>query len=119
MLARCSTIRASCFQSGVSCVVNSETNIKSLVMSGFKSYFLFGWSILVEQVKEDVRAGVLGLIEKEREGEVVDRELLKSVINVRLECLNVSFPVSHSVMSLSIGVCGNWRLETIVSYSSW
>jgi hypothetical protein len=33
-------------------------------------------------VKEDVRAGVLGLIEKEREGEVVDRELLKSVINV-------------------------------------
>ena len=35
------------------------------------------------QVKEDIRSGVLGLIEKEREGEVVDRELLKSVVNVR------------------------------------
>lgn len=33
-------------------------------------------------VKEDVRAGILGMIEKEREGEDVDRELLKSVVNV-------------------------------------
>ncbi len=36
-----------------------------------------------------MRAGVLGLIEKEREGEVVDRELLKSVINVRIQYSNV------------------------------
>ena len=28
---------------------------------------------------------MLGLIEKEREGEVVDRELLKSVINVSFQ----------------------------------
>ncbi|EKX36222.1 hypothetical protein GUITHDRAFT_158687 [Guillardia theta CCMP2712] len=40
--------------------------------------------VVFNAVKEDVRAGILGMIEKEREGEDVDRELLKSVVNVKL-----------------------------------
>ncbi len=35
-----------------------------------------------KQVKDDVRAAVLNLIEKEREGEMVDRDLLKQVVDV-------------------------------------
>ena len=38
--------------------------------------------VVFNAVKEEVRAGVLGLVEKEREGEEVDRELLKSVVKV-------------------------------------
>ena len=62
---------------------------------------------------------MLGLIEKEREGEVVDRELLKSVINVRIRYCNINCSVSHKLIFASIGVCGDRRLETSVSYSRW
>eukprot|EP00960_Hanusia_phi_P022722 671639-Hanusia_phi.AAC.1 len=41
--------------------------------------------VVFNAVKEEVRAGILGMIEKEREGEDVDRELLKSVVNVFVE----------------------------------
>ncbi len=41
---------------------------------------------------------MLGLIEKEREGEVVDRELLKSVINVRIRYFNIACSVSHRLI---------------------
>ncbi|KAJ1491346.1 Cullin repeat-like-containing domain protein [Baffinella frigidus] len=41
--------------------------------------------VVFNAVKEEVRTGVLGLIEKEREGEEVNRELLKSVVKVFVE----------------------------------
>lgn len=45
--------------------------------------------VVFNAVKDKVREGILELIEKERKGEGVDRELLKSVVNV-------SFPSSAS-----------------------
>jgi hypothetical protein len=39
--------------------------------------------VVFNAVKDTVREGILELIEKERRGEGVDRELLKSVVNVR------------------------------------
>ena len=39
--------------------------------------------VVFDAVKDKVREGILELIEKERKGEGVDRELLKSVVNVR------------------------------------
>ena len=39
--------------------------------------------VVFNAVKDKVREGILELIEKERRGEGVDRELLKSVVNVR------------------------------------
>jgi len=41
--------------------------------------------VVFNSVKEEVRTGVLGLIEKEREGEEVNRDLLKSVVKVFVE----------------------------------
>ncbi len=38
-----------------------------------------------KQVKDDVRAGVLSLVEKERQGEMVDRDLLKQVVDVSIQ----------------------------------
>ena len=38
--------------------------------------------VVFNAVKDKVREGILELIEKERKGEGVDRELLKSVVNV-------------------------------------
>ena len=38
--------------------------------------------VVFDAVKDKVREGILELIEKERKGEGVDRELLKSVVNV-------------------------------------
>ena len=39
-------------------------------------------TVVFNAVKDKVREGILELIEKERKGEAVDRELLKSVVNV-------------------------------------
>jgi hypothetical protein len=40
--------------------------------------------VVFNAVKDKVREGILELIEKERKGEGVDRELLKSVVNVSM-----------------------------------
>mmetsp|Transcript_9320 Transcript_9320/g.26748 ORF Transcript_9320/g.26748 Transcript_9320/m.26748 type:complete len:561 (-) Transcript_9320:1059-2741(-) len=65
------------------------------------------------QVKDDVRAGVLGLIEKEREGEQVDRELLKSVINVFVE-IGDWRPLFPTRVGEEIGDIGAARLNVYV-----
>ena len=59
--------------------------------------------VVFDAVKDKVREGILELIEKERKGEGVDRELLKSVVNVSRHS---AFPysISHAAVPANPGI---------------
>jgi hypothetical protein len=66
------------------------------------------------QVKDDVRAGVLSLVEKEREGDMVDRDLLKQVVNVFVE-IGDWRPLFPTRVGEEIGDIGQARLNTVMT----
>ena len=69
--------------------------------------------VVFNQVKEEVRAGVLQLIEKEREGDMVDRDLLKQVVDVFVE-IGDWRPLFPTREGEEIGDIGQAKLNTYV-----
>jgi len=69
--------------------------------------------VVFNAVKDDVRSGVLSLIEKEREGDQVDRDLLKSVVNVFVE-IGDWRPLFPTRVGEEIGDIGAARLNIYI-----